>query len=79
MILRNLLESPAKAVPIAMMFTTVGLMLIALGEVWPKIAFLAALAWPVSNDFLRGFVLGFAIVLEIAGVALAAAARRKQL
>jgi hypothetical protein len=61
-------------VPLAMMFTTLGLMLIVIGVVWSRTPLLAGLSWPISNDFLRGFLFGFALVLEIAGVAMAAQA-----
>jgi hypothetical protein len=55
--------------------------LIVLGVLWPKLPFLANL-WPTWNDFLHGFVFGFAITLEIAGLVInttAAANKRKTL
>ncbi|MGD0522343.1 MAG: hypothetical protein ABSA48_13885 [Terracidiphilus sp.] len=81
MFLNKLQKSPEKAVAVGMMFVVVGLMMIILGVCWPRIPFLAHL-WPDGNDFLRGFVFGFALVLEIAGVvinATAAANKRKAL
>jgi len=60
---------------------TVGLMLIVVGISWQRIPFLFNL-WPSHNDFLRGFIFGFAIVIEIAGLILnvqAAADKRKSL
>jgi hypothetical protein len=73
MLLKKLYESPEKAVAAGMMFVAVGLVLIVLGVLWPKLAFLANL-WPAWNDFLRGFVFGVAIVFEVAGVAINATA-----
>ncbi len=64
-----------------MLLVTVGLVLIVLGVLWPKLPFLANL-WPTWNDFLHGFVFGFAITLEIAGLVInttAAANKRKTL
>jgi hypothetical protein len=64
-----------------MMFVTLGLMILLIGTVWPKLPFLAHL-WPNWNDFLRGFLFGIAITLEIAGVAInaiAVANKRKAL
>ena len=81
MILRSMNDSPARMVPLAMMFTTLGLMLIVIGVVWSRIPLVAGLSWPISNDFLHGFLFGFALVLELAGVAMAvqaAALKRKK-
>ena len=81
MLLKKLKESPEKMVSFGMMLVVVGLMLIVLGVLWPRIPFLANL-WPAWNDFQRGFVFGFAISLEIAGVVInttAAANKRKSL
>ncbi len=81
MLLKKLQKSPEKMVPVGMMLITAGLMLIVFGVLWPRIPFLAHL-WPDGNDFLRGFVFGIAIALEITGVvinATAAANKRKAL
>ena len=81
MLLKKLKESPEKTVAFGMLLISVGLMLIVLGVLWPKLPFLANL-WPTWNDFMRGFVFGFAITLEIAGLvinATAAANKRKAL
>jgi hypothetical protein len=74
-------ESAAKKVPIAMMLLVVGLMLVVVGVLWPRIPVLAALNSPISNDFLRGFLFGFGIVLEMAGLVIitrAAVGKRKE-
>ncbi len=79
MFLKKLQESPEKAVALGMSLVVIGLMLIVLGVLWSRIPFLAQL-WPAQNDFLRGFVFGFAIVLEIAGLVInttASANKRK--
>jgi uncharacterized membrane protein len=75
MILRKLNKSPEKLIPIAMMFISVGMMLLVLGIAWHKP--LAPVA-PGTNwsDFLRGFLLGLAIVFEIVGLVIALAAAR---
>ncbi|MGA3262682.1 MAG: hypothetical protein ABSC47_01400 [Terracidiphilus sp.] len=81
MLLNKLQESPAKAVSVGMICVTAGLMMIIIGACWPRIPFLAHI-WPDWNDFLRGFVFGIAIALEITGVvinATAAANKRKAL
>ena len=77
MLLKKLKESPEKMVSFGMMLVTIGLMLIVLGVLWPKLPFLANL-WPTWNDFLRGFVFGFAISLEIAGVVINATAAQNK-
>lgn len=75
MILRKLQSSPEKMIPVAMMFVSVGMMLLVLGIVWhkPLIHSAPGTDW---NDFLRGFALGIAIVFEITGLAIALAAAR---
>jgi hypothetical protein len=81
MLLKKLKESPEKMVSFGLSLICIGLLLIVLGVLWPKLPFLANL-WPAWNDFMRGFVFGFAITLEIAGVAInatAAANKRKPL
>jgi hypothetical protein len=80
MILRHLLkrneQDAAAKVPVAMMFVTIGLMLIVVGVAWPGASSPAAHTGPLSHDFLRGFLIGIAIVLEIVGVGIAASAAR---
>jgi uncharacterized protein YjeT (DUF2065 family) len=75
MILRKLNNSPEKLIPVAMMFITVGMMLIVVATAWhkPLIPVTSGTDW---NDFLRGFALGLAIVMEIAGLVIALAAAR---
>ena len=79
MFLKKLHESPEKAVAFGMSLVVAGLMLIILGVLWPRIPYLAQL-WPTRNDFLHGFIFGFAISLEIAGLVInstAASNKRK--
>jgi hypothetical protein len=75
MILRKLQSAPEKMIPVAMMFVSVGTMLLVIGIVWhkPLIHSAPGTDW---NDFLRGFALGIAIVFEIAGLVIALAAAR---
>ncbi len=80
MILRKLQESPEEAIPTAMAFIVVGLSMTVIGIAWSRLS--PSLPHPGTDwsDFFRGVILGIAIVLEIAGVALAAkaaAAKRK--
>jgi hypothetical protein len=51
-------------------------MLIVVGVAWPGASSPAAHTGPLSHDFLRGFLIGIAIVLEIVGVVIAASAAR---
>jgi MFS superfamily sulfate permease-like transporter len=79
MILRKLENSPEKMIPIAMAFIVVGLSLITIGISWPRISPPLPHAGTDWNDFFRGIIFGIAIVLEIAGVVIAAkAAARKR-
>ncbi len=73
MLLKKLKESPQKMLRFGTMMISVGLMSIALGCLWPRLPFFAHL-WPNWNDFLRGFVYGFGITLEIAGLVINATA-----
>jgi hypothetical protein len=74
MILRKLENSPEKMIPVAMAFIVVGLSMTVIGIAWSRIA--PSLPHPGTdwNDFFRGVIFGIAIVLEIAGVGLAAKA-----
>jgi len=71
MLLKVLQNSPQKTVPVAMALVAVGLMLVVVSASWPHLAGLGA------NDFARGFLIGLGIMLEIGGVVLASAARRR--
>jgi hypothetical protein len=75
MILRKLNNSPEKQIPVAMMFISVGMMLLVLGITWHK-PLGSAHSGTDWSDFLRGFLLGLAIVFEIAGLVIALAAAR---
>jgi MFS superfamily sulfate permease-like transporter len=80
MILRKLQISPEKMIPIAMALIVVGLSMTVIGTGWSRISPSAPHADTDWNDFIRGFIFGIAIVLEIAGVAIAtraAAAKRR--
>jgi len=72
MLLNNLQKSPEKAVPVGMIFVTVGLMINIVGVCWPRFSFLVHF-WPNRNDFLRGVTFGSAIGLEVIGVRIAMA------
>ncbi|MGA2906375.1 MAG: hypothetical protein ABSE36_01610 [Terracidiphilus sp.] len=74
MILRKLQNSPEKMVPVAMALVVVGLSLTVIGIAWARLALPAPRIGTDWNDFFRGAIFGIAIVLEIAGVAIAASA-----
>jgi hypothetical protein len=78
MILNKLESSPEKKIPAAMALIVVGLSMTAIGTSWsrffPSVSHVGA-DW---NDFFRGAIFGVAIVLEIAGVAIAASAAAKK-
>jgi hypothetical protein len=74
MILRRLQISPEKMIPVAMALIAVGLSLLTIGIAWPRFSLSLTHAGTDWNDFIRGFIFGIAIVLEIAGVAIAAKA-----
>jgi hypothetical protein len=74
MILRKIQDSPQKAVPLAMMLVVVGLSLIVLATVWLRFAPPLTFFGHDWGDFMHGFLYGVAIAMEIAGVAIAAAA-----
>lgn len=66
------------AVPVAMTFVVVGLVMTVLSLVLPRMV--AAHPGSDSLDFARGFLVGLGIVLEIAGVvSLSVAARARKL
>jgi hypothetical protein len=74
MIFRKLENSPEKMVPVAMALVVVGLSLTVIGIAWPRLALPAPHIGTDWNDFFRGAIFGFAIVLETCGVVLAAKA-----
>jgi hypothetical protein len=59
-------------IPAAMALVVAGLSIVMTGFAWPR--FSASMPHPGTdwNDFVRGAIFGFGIVVEIAGVALAA-------
>lgn len=72
MIVRNLQDSPQRAIPVAMTLVVVGLSFLLIGIAWPR--FLPAVAHHGLDDFLRGLVFGLGIALEVCGVVIAASA-----
>ena len=74
MIFRTLKSDPEKIIPAAMALVVAGLSIVMIGINWPR--FSPSLPHPGTdwNDFFRGAIFGFGLVLEIAGVALAARA-----
>jgi uncharacterized membrane protein len=78
MILSKLEHSPEKKIPVAMALIVVGLSMTAIGISWTKFAPSVPHVGTDWNDFFRGAILGVAIVLEIAGVAIAASAAKKK-
>lgn len=80
----NRQKSPRVMVPIAMMLIAVGMTILVIGVVvLPRLSHPAPHAGTDWNEFLRGFMLGFAIALEAVGLVIAAkaaaAARAKKL
>ena len=75
MILRKLESRPEKLIPVAMMFVSVGMLLLVIAIVWHK-PLMPATAGTGWNDFLRGLACGVAIAFEIAGLVLALTAVR---
>ncbi len=74
MILRKLQESPEKMVPVAMALVVAGLSILMIGINWPQFSTPFPHRGTDWNDFFRGALFGSSLVLEIAGVALAAKA-----
>ena len=74
MILRALKNTPERLIPAAMALVVAGLSIVMIGINWPRLS--PSLPHPGTdcNDFFRGAIFGFGLVLEIAGVALAARA-----
>jgi hypothetical protein len=66
----QLLQSPAKAIPIGVAVLNVGLLFLILGIVWPHA--ISACVMPQWNDFARGVFFGFAIALETIAVVILA-------
>jgi hypothetical protein len=71
MIDRLFKTTPEKAVPVAMALVVTGLSLLTIGIAWPRLSPSLPHAGIDWNDFFRGAVFGFALVLEICGVVLA--------
>lgn len=74
MIFRKLEESSEKMVPVAMALIVVGLSIVMIGVNWPRISLPVPRGGTDWNDFFRGAIFGFGLVLEICGVVLAAKA-----
>jgi hypothetical protein len=74
MILRMLQGPPAKTVPVAMMFVTVGMAILAVAIAWPRYLSQAAHIGADWSDFLRGAMYGIAIAFEAIGLVIAVAA-----
>jgi len=78
MILSKLENSPEKKIPVATALIVVGLSMTVIGVSWSRFAPSVPHLGADWNDFFRGAILGIAIVLEIAGVAIAASAAAKK-
>jgi hypothetical protein len=82
MILNKLRESPGMMVPVGMALITLGLMTILFALFGARFPFLAYFSSDLS-DYQRGFITGFALVVEVTGVvvmigaAAVAASKRK--
>ena len=74
MLPRNLKNSPAKIIPVAMALIVVGLSFLLIGIAWPTYAHAFTHLGTGTNNFLHGMFFGVAIALEIGGVILAATA-----
>jgi hypothetical protein len=74
MILNKLPNDPAKMTSVAMALIAVGLSMSAIGISLSRLAPSVPHVGTDWSDFFRGAIFGFAIVLEIAGVAIAASA-----
>jgi hypothetical protein len=74
MILSKLENAPEKKIPVAMALIVVGLSMTVIGISWSRFAPSVPPVGTDWNDFFRGAIFGVAIVLEIAGVAIAASA-----
>lgn len=65
----KLKENPEKLKFISTLFLVAGFPLLVVGNLWPRLPFLASLT-PDRNDFLHGFVIGLASTLVVGGAAL---------
>jgi hypothetical protein len=74
MIFRALKNDPQRMIPVAMALIIVGMAIVMAGVNWPKLSPALAHTGTDWNDFFRGAMMGFGIVLEICGVAIAAKA-----
>ena len=73
-------RSAVAKIPVAMALLAGGLMLMGVSIAWWKSAFSLGHLGPGGNDFARGFLVGLAIVMEVAAlvVALSAVAAQKK-
>lgn len=74
MILRALKNEPERMIPAAMALVVAGLSIVMIGVAWPRITMSFSHPGTDWNDFFRGAIFGFGIVVEICGVILAAKA-----
>jgi hypothetical protein len=77
-ILSKLENSPEKKIPVAMALIVAGLSMTVISISWSRLAPSAPHLGTDWSDFFRGAILGVAIVLEIAGVAIVASAAKKK-
>lgn len=73
-IVRNLQDSPQRAIPVAKTLVVVGLSFLLIGIAWPRFLPPIAHLGINLNDFLRGLMFGLGIALEVCGVVIAASA-----
>lgn len=78
MILQRLNAAPAKRIPAAMALLCLGLMLVVLNTLWPRMGWIHAHLSPRWSDFLRGFVIGIGIALEGCGLLAAMTACKRR-
>lgn len=74
MLLRKLQNSPEKMVPVAMALIAVGLSLTTISITWHPSSPPLPHTGTDWSQFARGLIMGIAIVLEVAGLAIAAQA-----
>jgi hypothetical protein len=75
MLLEKLQNSSRTIVPAATALIVVGLMLVMVSASWSRLV----AAGSGGNDFARGFLIGFGIVLKISGVVLLAKAASRRI
>jgi hypothetical protein len=74
MIFGKLKSSPEKKIPVAMALIVAGLSMTVMGVTWSRFTLSVPHLGTDWNDFFRGAIFGLAIVMEIAGVAIASSA-----